>query len=27
VPRRNYEIDQFFFEKENYYVLVVKAKE
>ena len=27
VPERNYEIDQFFFEKENYYVLVVKAKE
>ncbi len=27
VPRRNYEVDQFFFEKENYYVLVVKAKE
>jgi hypothetical protein len=27
VPERNYEIDQFFFEKENYYILVVKAKE
>ncbi len=27
VPERNYEVDQFFFEKENYYVLVVKAKE
>ena len=27
VPERNYEIEQFFFEKENYYVLVVKAKE
>ena len=27
VPKRNYEVDQFFFEKENYYVLVVKAKE
>jgi len=26
-PERNYEVDQFFFEKENYYVLVVKAKE
>ena len=27
VPERNYEVDQIFFEKENYYVLVVKAKE
>ena len=27
VPKRNYEVDQFFVEKENYYVLVVKAKE
>ena len=27
VPERNYEVDQFFFEKENYYVLVVKARE
>ena len=27
VPERNYEIGQFFFEKENYYVLVIKAKE
>jgi len=27
VPERNYEIDQIFLEKENYYVLVVKAKE
>jgi SH3-like domain-containing protein len=26
IPDRNYEVDQFFFEKENYYVLVVKAK-
>jgi hypothetical protein len=26
IPERNYEVDQFFFEKENYYVLVVKAK-
>jgi len=27
VPERNYEIDQSFFEKENYYVLVIKAKD
>lgn len=27
VPERNYEVDQIFFEKENYFVLVVKAKE
>jgi len=27
VPGRNYEVDKIFFEKENYYVLVVKAKE
>jgi len=27
VPERNYEVDQIFFEKENYFVLEVKAKE
>lgn len=27
VPERNYEIEKSFFEKENYYLLVVKAKE
>jgi len=27
MPGRNYEVDKIFFEKENYYVLVVKAKE
>lgn len=27
VPERNYEVDQIFFEKENHFVLVVKAKE